>query len=593
MTETDRPVVAYFPMEIALESSIPTYSGGLGVLAGDTLRAAADLGIHVVSVTLSHRRGYFHQRVDSLGRQSEEPVSWSVDDFLEPMEPRVTVELEGRPVQIRALRYQIMGASGSRVPVYLLDTDLDGNAPEDRALTDVLYGGDDSYRLRQEAVLGIGGVRMLRALGYRTITRFHLNEGHAALLILALLEEELLARGTRIAPSPEAIEAVAARCVFTTHTPVPAGHDQFSLDLVRHVLGERLAGWLRACDQDTIVNLTDLALRCSRFINGVAMKHGEVSRALFPGYPIRSITNGVHAVTWAAPSFHALYDRLLPDWRRDQLSLRYAVSIPEADIWAAHMDAKRALVDTVNRETNAGFDRDVLTLGFARRATAYKRWTLVFHDLDRLKQIVAQAGRLQIVFAGKAHPRDHDGKEVIRQIHAMREVLKGVIPVAYLANYDMALARQVCAGVDVWLNTPLPPMEASGTSGMKAAINGVPSLSVLDGWWIEGHVEEVTGWSIGEGVDACLNPVSGMDACHAGALYDKLATKVAPCFYADRSRFVGIMRHAIALNGGFFNTHRMMTQYVHNAYRLPDESVESLRPDRSQARGRMQDDHGR
>ncbi|MDO9116515.1 MAG: alpha-glucan family phosphorylase [Nitrospira sp.] len=401
MIEADRPVVAYLSMEIALESSIPTYSGGLGVLAGDTLRAAADLGIHLVGVTLSHRRGYFHQRVDPLGRQSEEPVSWSMDDFLEPMEPRVTVELEGRPVQIRAWRYQIMGASGSRVPVYLLDTDLDGNAPEDRALTDVLYGGDLAHRLRQEAVLGLGGVRMLRALGYRTITRFHLNEGHAALLILALLEEEFARRGSSIALSPDVIEEVSERCVFTTHTPVPAGHDQFSLDLVRQVLGERLAGWLKACGQDPIVNLTDLALRGSRFINGVAMKHGEVSRALFPGYPIRSITNGVHAVTWAAPSFHALYDRLLPDWRRDQLSLRYAVSIPEADIWEAHMDAKRALVDTVNRETNAGFDRDVLTLGFARRATAYKRWTLVFHDLDRLKQIVAQRAACRSSLPGR------------------------------------------------------------------------------------------------------------------------------------------------------------------------------------------------
>ena len=585
MPETDRPIVAYFSMEIALESSIPTYSGGLGVLAGDTLRAAADLGIHEVGVTLLHRRGYFHQRVDPLGRQSEEPVSWSVDDFLEPMEPRVTVELEGRPVQIRAWRYQVEGATGHIVPVYLLDSNLKENTPQDRTLTDVLYGGDDSYRLRQEAVLGLGGVRMLRAIGYRTITRFHLNEGHAALLILALLEEELERRGEGATLSPEAIEAIAARCVFTTHTPVPAGHDQFPFDMVRAVLGEQFARWLRICGQEATVNLTDLALRCSRFINGVAMKHGEVSRALFPGYPIHSITNGVHAATWAAPSFHALYDRLLPSWRRDQLSLRHAVSIPDADIWEAHTEAKRVLVDTVNRESNAGFDRDVLTLGFARRATAYKRGMLVFHDLGRLKQVVAQAGRLQIVFAGKAHPRDHDGKEVIRQIHAMREALKGVIPVAYLANYDMALARQVCAGVDVWLNTPIPPMEASGTSGMKAAINGVPSLSVLDGWWIEGHVEEVTGWSIGDSVDACLASASGMDGCHAAALYDKLATKVAPCFYGDRSRFVGIMRHAIALNGGFFNTHRMMTQYVHNAYRLPDESVESLRPNRSQVRG--------
>jgi starch phosphorylase len=334
------------------------------------------------------------------------------------------------------------------------------------------------------------------------------------------------------------------------------------------VLGDRRCGLLKAFGIGQTLNLTQLALRGSRYINGVAMKHGEVSHSMFPGYPIHSITNGVHAVTWTAPSFQKLFDTHLPDWRRDQLSLRYAVSIPTSDIWAAHVEAKRTLVEHVNRESNAGFDREVLTIGFARRFAAYKRAGLIFQDLDRLKKIVREVGPIQIVFAGKAHPRDRDGKDLIARIHETRDALQGVIPVSYLTNYDMNVAKMLCAGVDVWLNTPLPPMEASGTSGMKAAMNGVPSLSVLDGWWIEGHLEGVTGWSIGDRVVACLEPQSGMDACHAAELYRKLEEKVLPCFYREHEGFSEIMRHAIALNGAFFNTQRMVSQYLHDAYRL-------------------------
>lgn len=563
--------VAYFSMEIGLEPAIPTYSGGLGVLAGDTIRSAADLEVPMVAVTLLHRHGYFHQRLDAQGRQTEEPVRWPVADALEPLDRQVTVEVEGRAVQVRPWRYRVTGRRGFQVPVYLLDTDVAGNAAWDRTLTDALYGGDARYRLGQEAVLGLGGVRVLRALGYRRLGRFHLNEGHAALLALALLEEHLGARGPGEPIPADAIEAVREQCVFTTHTPVPAGHDQFPAELARRVLGTRLAGWLQACGQEAALNMTDLALRCSRFVNGVSMEHGEVSRDLFAGYPIRSITNGVHPVTWTAPSFQALYDRHLPGWREDALSLRYAVGIPGAEIWEAHREAKRALVEQVNRRTNAGLSPDRLTVGFARRATAYKRATLVFHELDRLRGIAEQAGPLQFVFAGKAHPRDEEGKEVIRRVYEARDALRDRIAVAYVPNYDMTWARLLTAGADVWLNTPLPPLEASGTSGMKAALNGVPSLSTLDGWWIEGHVEGITGWAIGtlhDSVPGREEDGTAIDARDAAALYDALAAAVIPCFYQDRERFVGIMRSAIALNGSFFNTQRMVWQYVHNAYRV-------------------------
>lgn len=567
------PRVAYFSMEIGLESGMPTYAGGLGVLAGDTIRSAADLDVPMVAVSLLHRRGYFFQRVDAQGRQSEEPVAWPVNDFVELIDERATVDIEDRTVHVRAWRYRVTGESGHVIPVYLLDTDVNENQPSDRTLTDVLYGGDDYYRLCQELVLGIGGLRLLRALGYQDLLRFHMNEGHSALLVLALLEEKLASQGEAESISADLIENVREQCVFTTHTPVPAGHDQFPEELPRRLLGDRRCRLLKACNNGQTLNLTQLALHGSRYINGVAMKHGEVSHSMFPGYPIHSITNGVHAVTWTAPSFQKLFDTHLPDWRRDQLSLRYAVSIPTSDISAAHVEAKRTLVDYVNRETNAGFDRDVLTIGFARRFAAYKRAGLIFQDLDRLKKIVQAAGPIQIVFAGKAHPCDRDGKDLIAHIHEMRDALQGVIPVSYLNNYDMEVAKMLCGGVDVWLNTPLPPMEASGTSGMKAAMNGVPSLSVLDGWWIEGHIEGVTGWSIGDRVEACLEPQPGMDACHAAELYRKLEEKVLPCFYKERERFTEIMRHAIALNGAFFNTQRMVTQYLHNAYRLGQASV--------------------
>ena len=561
-------LVAYFSMEIGLNPLMPTYAGGLGVLAGDTIRSAADLGVPMVGVTLLHRRGYFYQRLDREGRQSEEPVAWTVSDFAEPLEPRVTVEIEGRPVQVRAWRHVVTGMSGHPVPVYLLDTDLQENSSWDRTITDSLYGGDAHYRLCQEMILGFGGFALLQALGHDHIYRYHLNEGHAALLVLALIEAAIGTEPRNGEVPPEVIEQVREHCVFTTHTPVPAGHDQFPADLAHRVLGTRRCELAQACQHQGALNMTLLALRGSRFVNGVAMRHGEVSHSLYPGYPIHSITNGVHAVAWAAPAFQSLYDRHLPDWRYDQLSLRYAISIPGTDIWAAHRETKLALVDEVNRETNAGFDRDVLTIGFARRATAYRRGMLVFHDVERLQRLGKQVGPIQFVFAGKAHPQDQEGKEMIRRIHAMR----GQLSVAYLANYDMTLARLLCAGVDVWLNTPLPPMEASGTSGMKAAMNGVPSLSVLDGWWVEGHIEGVTGWSIGEKIEASGSLPEELQACHAAALYDKLEQQVLPCFYNDRERFIEIMTHTIAINGAFFNTQRMVGQYLRNAYRLVDQA---------------------
>jgi starch phosphorylase len=558
------PTIAYFSMEVGLDTDICTYSGGLGVLAGDTLRAAADLGVPMVGVTLLNRKGYFRQHLDERGNQSESPAVWFPETFLEPLEPHVSVTIEGRQVQVRAWRYLVRGMSEHTVPVYFLDTVLPENSAWDQTLTDYLYGGDKRYRLCQEAVLGLGGIAMLRALGHGEVQLYHMNEGHSALLTLALLEERAEGRAAG-AITGEDKQAVRERCVFTTHTAVPAGHDQFSLDLVRQVLGEERALVLAAsgsCLDDTL-NMTYLALAFSHYINGVSMRHEEISDSMFPRYPVNSITNGVHAVTWTAPALQELYDRHIPEWRSDNLYLRYAIGIPLDEIQRAHAQAKQELLAEVEKRTGFRLDPAVMTIGFARRATAYKRADLLFSDLDRLRRIASQIGPFQAIYGGKSHHEDEGGKAMIRRVFEAAAALKGAISVIYLEDYDMEVAKYLCAGADLWLNTPQKPHEASGTSGMKAALNGVPSLSVLDGWWIEGHVEGVTGWSIGDDWEPESNP-----SREIASLYDKLEHVILPLFYQRPTAFAVIMRSAIALNASFFNAQRMMFQYLGNAYQL-------------------------
>jgi starch phosphorylase len=548
--------VAYFSMELGLDPSIPTYAGGLGVLAGDTLRAAADRSLPLVAVSLVHRKGHFRQQLDARGWQTEEPESWDPEERCEELPARVRLEVEGRTVTVRAFRYWVRGNCGGEVPIHFLDTRLPENSEADRALTDSLYGGDKRYRLSQELVLGVGGVAMLEALGYSNVKCFHMNEGHSALLALALLERES-------GDLNEAIASVRKRCVFTTHTPVPAGHDQFSYELMEQVLGtkrtERLLG-VPGCVNGCL-NMTQLALYFAHYVNGVAMRHGQISKSMFPSYPVASITNGVHAETWAAEPFCAVFDQHIPDWRRQNENLRYAVGIPLHEIRSAHAQCKAALLAEVADRTNQRLSEQVLTIGFARRVTPYKRAELLLADLDRLRAI-SRKTPLQILYAGKAHPDDIAGKEIIQRVVGKARELVDTVPVVYLQGYDMASAKRLCSGVDLWLNTPQKPQEASGTSGMKAALNGVPSLSVLDGWWIEGHVEDVTGWAIGEGWE----PEPDIHR-EADQLYQKLE-HIAARFYGKPDSYGEVMRHAIALNGSFFNAQRMIEQYAESAYQL-------------------------
>ncbi len=553
--------IAYFSMELALESAIPTYAGGLGVLGADTLRSAADLGLPMVGVSLLYRKGHFFQVLDRDGWQQEEAVAWSPEDLLQRAAATVDVEIEGRKVKVGAWWYALQGASETTVPVFLLDTNLPENQAYDRTLTDYLYGGDQRYRLCQELVLGIGGVRMLRSLGFDQEASFHMNEGHSALLALELYFEEL-ARAS--ADHAAALERVRRKCLFTTHTPVPAGHDQFPPELARAVLGERRMEALRrlGCCDDKL-NMTRVALGLSHYVNGVTQRHGRISSTMFPGYPIGSITNGVHSASWSTPPFRALYDRHIKDWRRDFFALRYALGIPPAEIRQAHAEAKNALIEAINARTNAGFDLRAFTIGSARRVTAFKRPTLLFHDPGRLRRLAARYGRLQVALAGKAHPQDAEAKELIRRLVHFGRTLGPEVAIAYMPSYDLGLAKRIIAGVDLWLNTPMPPHEASGTSGMKAAHNGVPSLSIFDGWWLEGHIEGVTGWAIGPRERGA----GRSDAEDAADLYRVLEETILPIYHNEPQRWAEIMRATIAFNASFFNTHRMLEEYMALAYR--------------------------
>ncbi len=555
--------IAYFTMEIGISHHIPTYAGGLGILAGDLLKSFADIKLPVVGMTLLNEKGYFYQRIDDNGWQHEDPVEWNVHDYLTPLPNTVTVTIEGREVKVKAWKHIIEGNAGSGVPIIFLDTNTEGNSEYDKAITARLYAGDKRYRLAQEIVLGVGGTRMLESLGY-AIKKYHMNEGHSALLTIELL------RKTAINKDTLDFDSVKNKCVFTTHTPVTAGHDRFDMSLFKGMVGNYVPeSILSKVTQDGMVNMTLIALQHSKYVNGVAKRHGEVTREMFPEYRIDSITNGVHPFTWTCTSFKTLFDEYIPGWSIDPYTLRYALSIPKDKILLAHEEAKRAMIDEINFRTNAKFHPDRFTIGYARRFTAYKRPDILVTDLNRLVEISKKVGDIQIIYAGKAHAQDTQGKELIQKIITLSKEINAKeehIKIIFLDNYDMSLAKMLVSGCDVWLNTPQRPYEASGTSGMKAAMNGIPQVSTLDGWWIEGHIENTTGWSLGahpQDPDFKNDP-DGLD--EAKDLYHKLETKIIPTYYSSKDEWAGIMRHVIAMNASFFNTYRMAQQYIVNAY---------------------------
>ncbi|MEQ8845550.1 MAG: alpha-glucan family phosphorylase [Phycisphaerales bacterium] len=623
------PRVAYFTMEIAINDKIPTYSGGLGVLAGDTIRSATNLRVPMVAVSLLHRGGYFKQTLDVKGHQSDAPITWQPERHLHRLPTEISVKLDGRTVRVGAWMTRIKDRRhGYETPVIFLDTNLPQNKIAHRSITERLYGGDDELRLRQEAILGIGGVRMLEWLGCRDLKIYHMNEGHASLLVPELIRST----ARKLSKKPEdasVLQEVKEKCVFTTHTPVPAGHDRFPMEMVHAILEPEIVSLLHpepqgamreaptqanptrqvreeanqapdpaahaSADRATAavatpvlertrqrygrgeplpppvgtLNMTLTGFWGSGRINAVARRHAEVSREMFGRDDILSVTNGIHANTWVCGDMAKLFDKHMPAWRADNTELRYAVGLDRKLLHKAHLRAKVALIDRVNELSGADFDLDTFTIGFGRRATAYKRLTLLLRSPKRLEEIAEKHDGIQVVLAGKAHPKDEPGQAMIVDVLRKAKRLKHT-RVVYLPGYNMHLCGLMVAGSDIWLNTPRPPLEASGTSGMKAAINGVPSLSTLDGWWLEGCVEGVTGWAIGKddfapGRKRKPPTTNTQDRTHAQDIYDKLDQAILPA-YQSRERWGDIMANTIALNGSHFTTQRMVREYVAGLY---------------------------
>jgi starch phosphorylase len=600
-------VYAYFCAEYGWHEAVALYSGGLGVLAGDHTKAASDLGVPLVAVGLWYPEGYFHQRIASDGSQEavyerhlpgDLPLRAVTDDEGEPVV--VHVQAFGRDIAVRAWR-----TDAGRVPVYLLDVDFEANAPEDRALTRRLYGGDQHTRIAQEIVLGVGGVRMLRALGIAP-TSWHMNEGHSAFMALERCRE-LVEQGLTF---DQAREAVSASTAFTVHTPVAAGNDAFPFDLVNqafagwwgtlglrqhefHDVGRADHGW------GPVFSMPALALRFSSARNGVAELHGDTSRQIWSDLwsdvpicevPIGHITNGVHTASWMAPEIDALLDEALPDdWRRrldDEAMFAPIEELDPVELWRVRRTLKARSVRFLRRRVRAQlvrqeasptakhdseqlFDPECLTIGFARRFATYKRATLIFRDLERLERILADAERpVQLVFAGKAHPADQAGQALIERIDDLSRDPRFAGRVLFVEDYDMAVGRALTRGVDVWLNTPRRPLEASGTSGQKAAMNGVLNLSILDGWWPEGYDGD-NGWAIGNGDDYADEDRA--DAADADALYDLLEREVVPLYYerdeGDVPRaWMARAARAIATVTPRFNAQRMVKDYVRRSY---------------------------
>jgi starch phosphorylase len=575
--EDDRFGVAYFSCEFGLDESLPIYSGGLGVLAGDHLKSASDLGVPLVGIGLFYREGYFRQQLDETDWQVERyPENDPARLPLQLEQVSTTVDLADSTGAFVPVRVQVWRAQVGRVPLYLLDTDIDGNPDWARTITDKLYGGDREHRLQQELVLGIGGVRVLRALG-QDPTVFHMNEGHSAFLQLERLRE-LVEDGDL--PRDAALQRLRASTVFTTHTPVPAGNEVFDAALVERYVAPLVARCGYSWDEfvrlgrvqadDSGFGLTPFSLRTSSYANGVSALHGEVSREMWRNLwpereadevPIVSVTNGVHARTWINEGLDALLgseeDMGTPDFAR-------AYQLDGDALWNAHRAAKQELLRLMHsRGLGEAFDPDALTIGFARRFATYKRADLILSDPDRLARLLADTEKpLQIVLAGKAHPADEGGKALIRKVVEFSRDPRANGRVVFLPDYEMTLARYLVQGADVWLNTPRRPLEASGTSGMKAALNGVVNCSILDGWWVEGYSPE-TGFAIG-GEWVASND-GEQDAADAAALFDVLEQQVIPAYY-DRSAWLDLMRNSIARLGARFTTNRMLVEYVESLY---------------------------
>jgi len=546
--------IAYFSSEIGISSSLPTYSGGLGVLAGDHIKASTDADLSMVGISLLYKEGYFKQKLDKEGKQIESYPRFDLNLKLKQLPNKFKLRLRERDVWIGAYEYLYKGEGGRITPIYFLDTDLEENTSDDRILSLRLYSGDKDHRILQEALLGFGGVRLLEILGYKNIETYHMNEGHCSFLTLALLKK-----------FNDDEDKVRSLCHFTTHTPVEAGHDHFSIGRCRKILHNLLPDNLKlpTLIQNNRLHMTELGLYFSRSANGVSELHGEVARNQFPNFSIDHITNGIYHPYWLGKSFQELFDSKVPEWKTNPSLLLNLNNMTDKELDIAHSSQKNILLEYANKQSGILLSNDILTIGFARRAAEYKRARLIFSNLDRLAEL--GKNKIQIIFAGKAHPKDEGGKNIIQGIFEDARRLEKSIKIIFLENYNIQLGHMITSGVDVWLNTPLRPNEASGTSGMKAALNGVPNLSVLDGWRAEGCIHDKNGWAIGT-IDSCD------DKSDAESLYQLLESKVIPTFYNDRKKWIDMMRSSIETSVDF-TAHRMINQYWKHFYQIKEKEV--------------------
>ena len=554
--DTKETKIAYFSMEIALAKDIPTYSGGLGVLAGDMMRSAADYSMPLVGITLIYSGGYFYQLITAEGYQVEKKFRWDFLDDFEELNDQVKIKIQDTEISVRGWSYKIHGKTGHSIPVLLLDTNVPENEPWQRNLTSSLYDANRFTRIVQEMILGIGGIRFLEQMGYDQIDTYHMNEGHSAFLIFELLEKY------------HDIDEVKKHCSFTTHTPVEAGLERFEYDLVHDVFRDRLPSDVENLAGQDSLNMTRLALNGSKYVNAVSRKHGEVSRRMFPGYDIDFITNGVHINYWMSPHIRKVLDQEFgASWHFDYTMLDRALELNGYDVLHAHEKAKEELLEYEKSHSWVLLDKGLLTVGTCRRFTEYKRPLLVFSDLERLEKI--SKDKVQYIFAGKSHPADDNAKEMIKTLYNYADELwdSYEIRLAFMENYEIDLARLMISGLDVLLNNPRRYNEASGTSGMKAALNGVLNCSVLDGWWIEGYERDpMAGWAIGPGPDD-PGAEDGDDDADAASLYDVLENQILPIWLNKKDEWLERVKHAIKL-GAFFNTDRMIEEYAEKAYLL-------------------------
>ena len=555
-------MIAYFVMECAVDSRIPTYSGGLGILAGDTLQSFADLDVPAVGITLLWKNGFIEQKLSNAGAQLDSVQEWDIEKYMQPVNAKIKIPLGDKDITIIAYKYTIESTKGdNEIDVYFLSPDCPENDDETRKICDRLYIEGGLTRLKQEIILGIGGYEMLKAIKFKPFL-YHINESHSAFLIASLMKDI------------NDLSRVKSRVVFTTHTPIPAAFDKFEMKDVASMLS-------RYCDKQVLyeiyqekledndeLNLSWLAIKNAKNVVAVSRKHKFVSESIFEGYKIKYVTNGIHHVKWASPHHKMLYAKYLKGWEEDPDLLRGAACIPDSEFAQAHILSKEILIEMINSENDASFIPENFTIAMAKRVTHYKRNNLILTNPDKLIEIAERKGNIQIVFAGKAHPADPDGKFIIKSIHDSTQYILSKtkkIKIAFLENYNIHMANMILSGVDLWLNNPVRPLEASGTSGMKASLNGVPNFSVLDGWWLEACMEGINGWGIGPR-PAWSDLSYSSDMQDLNDIYGKLEFNILDLYYKNFADYLKIMKMAVSSIAPYFNTHRMVSEYVTELY---------------------------